>query len=233
MKFEEKKQDNKYFFENKIWPLLKDFLYPKRCVSCGKLDTFLCKKCEKEIILVSDKKCLFCGRILDKRLCDKCRKEFRVKNGFAYCYYREGPVKDIVWNLKFRGKKELAEVVAKKIKFPEDLKGYVLVPVPLDKIRFRERGYNQSFLIAKHLAFASNLEMKDSLRKESRKPQMALKKRDRQKNLEGAYFVIGEVPKKVILVDDVLTTGSTIKECVKVLKKAGAREVVVVVFARD
>ncbi|KKQ94998.1 MAG: Phosphoribosyltransferase [candidate division CPR2 bacterium GW2011_GWC1_39_9] len=233
MKFEGKKQENKYYLGYKIWPLLKDFLYPKRCVSCGKIDTFLCEKCEKEIILVSDKKCLFCGRIMDKRVCDKCRKEFRVKNGVAYCYYREGPVKNIVWNLKFRGKKELAQVMAEKIKLLPNLENFVLVPVPLDKKRFRERGYNQSFLIAKHLAFESNLKTKDCLRKESRKPQMDLKKKDRQKNLEGAYTVIGEVPKKVILVDDVLTTGSTIKECVKVLKKAGAREVVVAVFARD
>ncbi|HBG82162.1 TPA: ComF family protein [candidate division CPR2 bacterium] len=236
----------KYLIMRQIAPFLKDLLFPRRCVSCGKIDTFLCDKCASMMLSVSSHKCLFCKKMIDGQICDSCKKEFRVKNAYVSVYYREGPARDLIVNLKFKGKKEIAglmgTMVAEKMlqswrvrpfRGSNPFKDYVLVPVPLDKRRKNERGFNQSELLARELGRSLGLEVRKILGKRLRAPQMGLNRKERQQNLKGAFYGISKPPKKVLLVDDVLTTGATVKECTRVLKENGAREVAVAVFARD
>ena len=112
----------------------------------------------------------------------------------------------------------------------------VIVPVHLSKERLRQRGFNQSLILAKHVAKAIGLHIDYmSLRRtKDTPPQSLLKRDDRKKNVKNAFTVLGNglKGKKVILVDDVATTGSTLNECAKALKKSGAREVQCLVLAR-
>ena len=113
----------------------------------------------------------------------------------------------------------------------------VFIPIPLSAKRFRERGYNHAELISYYVAqyFNRPMDTKMLVRVKDTKPQYKLKKEDRRKNIEGA-FKIGEnqiVPGSIILIDDIATTYATLKEAARVLKKAGAKRVLGVTFARD
>jgi ComF family protein len=110
-----------------------------------------------------------------------------------------------------------------------------LVPVPMSPERERERGYNPAALLANGLSSKTQIRTKPLLRKtRPTRPQMSLSREERSRNPRGAYQVAeGTIlPAKIILVDDVFTTGSTLEECAKVLKKAGAGWVGALVFGR-
>ena len=119
----------------------------------------------------------------------------------------------------------------------------VLVPVPLDKNKLKSRGYNQSEELAKELSKVLQVPVVSDflIKTKSTKPQMELKKEEREKNLLNAFTIksggTSDVPplsnKKVFLVDDVYTTGSTMQECAKVLRNAGAKSVWGITIARE
>lgn len=111
---------------------------------------------------------------------------------------------------------------------------YALVPVPLHKSRLRRRGYNQAYELASELAKMSGRKL-DTCLQRTRKTEMQaqLKLNQRAKNVKGAFTVSDKLlNRKLILVDDVMTSGYTLNECAKVLRKAGAEDIKVLVFAR-
>ena len=113
---------------------------------------------------------------------------------------------------------------------------HLIVPVPLSPKRLRQRGFNQSLFLAKHVARATGIpvDYMSLRRSKDTQPQSLLKRDDRKKNVKNAFTVLGSglKGKKVILVDDVATTGSTLNECAKALSKSGAKEVQCMVLAR-
>ena len=111
---------------------------------------------------------------------------------------------------------------------------YVLMPVPLHKSRLRKRGYNQAYEIAKELSKATGRKIDTSLtRNKKTEMQAQLKFKQRAENVRNAFEVKKELKNKnILLIDDVMTTGSTLKECAKTLLKSGAIDVKVLVFAR-
>lgn len=114
----------------------------------------------------------------------------------------------------------------------------ILIPVPLHKKRLRERGFNQSELLAKRLSEKTGQRVIDKaiIRKKYTLPQVDLKMNERKENIRDAFFCLDSAlieDKKVILIDDVLTTGATMTECAKVLKAAGAKEVWGLALARN
>jgi ComF family protein len=111
---------------------------------------------------------------------------------------------------------------------------FVLLPVPLHKSRLRKRGYNQAYEIAKELAILSGRELLTPLhRQKNTEMQAQLKFKQREKNVKNAFTMKQTLSHQhIILIDDVMTSGNTLNECAKVLKKAGAQEVKVLVFAR-
>lgn len=113
-------------------------------------------------------------------------------------------------------------------------RNYVLMPVPLYSSRIRKRGFNQAFEIAAELAKLSGHKMDCSLRRiRNTNMQAQLKLNQRADNVKGAFAVSGPlINKKIILIDDVMTTGYTLNECAKALRKAGATDIKVLVFAR-
>jgi len=224
------------------WSLLKDFLFPKRCVGCGLIDTFLCDGCQNLLVRYSIKRCLFCGNITDNKTCKKCVKGLGKTSGFAYCYYKEGPAREIIKHFKFEGKWEvgiilgklMAELIRENFLKNKSRDNFLIVPVPLDKTRLKERGYNQSLIMAREIGHKLNIQVSQVLIKNKRPPQLGLNKTQRKENIKNAFSCNKELSsKKIILVDDVLTTGSTIKESIYTLKRAGATKFCIVVFAKD
>lgn len=154
-------------------------------------------------------------------------------------YLKNEPVKKIVYDIKFHGYFAVCAAIAplilevieaEKIKF--DLIAYV----PSSKKRHLKRGYNQSEILARELGHLSRRPIFEGLvKKIDTKPQVGLKKRQREVNLHEVFTVTksGVKGKKILLIDDVVTTGATLNECAKALRKAGARTVIGATIAKE
>jgi ComF family protein len=168
-------------------------------------------------------------------VCGQCLKKAppfsRVMNYGLY----EGVLAEAINHLKFHGLKRLAKPLGMLL-LNFDLSGIDgIVPVPLNIKRMRERGFNQSLLIARVISNKTKnpLLINTLLKKKETPPQTGLFARERLLNLKNAFEVNGDIRGlKLILVDDVMTTGATVRECSKELIKAGAKEVIVLTLAR-
>jgi ComF family protein len=169
------------------------------------------------------------------QVCGQCLKKdppfLKVLNYGLY----EGALSTAINHLKFYGVKRLAKPLAGLL-CASDLPGSDgIVPVPLSISILRERGFNQSLLIARVLSrrFHIPLLMDNLMKTKETPPQIGLTAKERLLNLKNAFGVKGNIKDfRILLVDDVMTTGATVTECSKVLMKAGAKEVTVVTLAR-
>ena len=168
---------------------------------------------------------------------------------FSFFSYEKDLVRHMIWKLKYRGDAHVAELFAISIAdtfmeelgertLLDDFKNLLLIPIPLSKNRLRERGYNQALIFAhalKKTAPSLGTIAKDVLVKaRDTPPQTTLTKKERAVNLAGAFSIHkpqAVAGKNILLIDDVTTTGSTLKEARKVLKEAGARSVVCLAIA--
>lgn len=212
-----------------------DLFFPKRCVACRKFGTYLCRNCQKGVLAVESPICPVCQRrAIGGKTHPKCLKRYSLDGLAAGCYYR-GPVRDLIRKLKYKRIYDLQDLVIEimtanlwRYDLPEKL---ILVPVPLHPRRRRDRGFNQAELFAKRLNKRFKVMWGNVLiRQRYTKPQVTLGKGQRVANVKDAFAVSPFIKAKVtgrsfLLVDDVFTTGSTMAECAKILKKAGAAEV--------
>ncbi len=220
---------------------LGEVLYPEdiTCDACGDelcADTRyrLCADCMQKLPFVaSSHKCLVCGVPLagETDYCNRCqyqKSEF-VKNRSPLVY--DGLAKKMVFALKFGKKKYIATTLG-ALMADEYLKcGYdaeIVVPVPMSEKEEKARGFNQSYLLAVEVATRLKLPMLDALKKvKDTSAQKQLLGKEREENLKDAFKCVFEEVKgrKILLVDDVFTTGATANECSRALLKAKAREV--------
>ena len=200
--------------------------------------------------------CGICDKICKENLCTKC--EIKLKNiakikidkyknknfeKHLYLFKYEGIIKESLIKFKFNEKpyiyKSFVNFLIKNKKICRFLKSYdIIIPVPIHYNRKVTRGYNQSALIAKEMAKYLNIEYSDKvlLKKINNKAQSTKNKEERKENVIGVYHIKNEYKiynKKIILLDDIYTTGSTVNECAKVLKKSGAKRVDVITIAKD
>ena len=235
-----------------VWRDILDYILPPRCLQCGRPlheNTGLCKTCFADINFIVRPYCQRCGHPLEtdcadngQMLCGRClrraRREFRLsRSAFAY---DEGS-KRLILNFKFNDRTENARFLAQTMYVAgADIFAAgvdVIVPVPLHFTRLFRRRYNQSALLASELGKLSGCKAETfALVKHRRtRPQVELSGLARVRNLRGAFSVAHAeriVGKRVLLVDDVLTTGSTLRECARVLRKAGAKSVDTLTAAR-
>ena len=226
-----------------------DLLFPPGCVICKEVlsssEMAICRGCFQQIQYIQSPLCSCCGRELSDsasgdHLCGRClrrRPFFHKARGIAH--YQE-PVSDLLHRLKYQGDSSvlpaLQEITASMVPFllqPEDR----VVVVPLHLKRLRSRGFNQALILAR-LFFPDHREqiLTDVLQRVRHTiPQTELNGAERRKNLRNAFGVKNSRTisgRRLVLIDDVFTTGSTVNECSRVLLAAGAREVSVLTFAR-
>lgn len=228
---------------------LLDFVFPKKCVGCSKFGDYFCAECKSKIDYLEKPVCPVCQRqAVGGRTHFGCRTRYTLDGLVVATRYRD-PVKVAVKKVKYKWvydiEKVLVDLVASQIwKFdiPEEL---MLAPVPLHKKRKNWRGFNQAEILAKTLAKKFGVSYADLLiRIRETKTQVGLSRDDRKKNVKGAFALISirhpelarpEFHRKdsgpfltdqnIMLIDDVYTSGATMAECAKVLKKAGAKSV--------
>lgn len=226
-----------------------EFLFPSNitCFICGdevvESEFCLCPSCEKSLPKI-DKHCLKCGSPIysSANYCLTCKSN---KRHFDFArsalIYKDGAAR-AVQGLKYENEKYLAAPIAKIIeveflKMEKEVGKFdFIIPIPLSKERFKKRGYNQAELIALELSKLVDVpvETKCVLRIKDTVSQTKLSFKERQENLDGAFKVeLKETikGKTLLLIDDVLTTGSTVSHCAEILKKAGAKAVYVLTFA--
>ena len=145
-------------------------------------------------------------------------------------------MRKLIIDFKFKGKLSYGEIISEIMiekLLKNNLEGEVITFVPMYKARERERGYNQSKILAENIAKKLDLRCIDVFSKiKDTKFQVGLKKDQRQINLKDAFKVI-KVPEKIIIVDDVITTGTTISELVKIAKKSGIKKVTALIAATE
>ncbi|TSC95034.1 MAG: hypothetical protein CEN87_46 [Parcubacteria group bacterium Licking1014_1] len=247
---------------NKIKEFLLELFFPSFCFGCEKEGTYLCDDCRATLEISEFQYCL-CDKnplkLAPKQESGKCNKCFAKKLSglyFALPYKERSLTRNLIHRFKYQPYiKNLAKTLAGILtehfiisgKNTENTwRNSLLMPIPLDKNKLKRRGYNQAEELAKKLSEILKLPViSDVLVKiKPTKPQMELSKEQREKNLQEAFAI--KIPenlamsdiakfsgKKVFLVDDVYTTGSTMEECAKILKEAGVKEVWGIAIARE
>jgi len=219
---------------------LLNVLFPVRCGGCRQLGSWWCAACQDSIVWVQAPFCPRCGQPQRfDRMCNACQNMQPGLGGIRSATLFEGPLRQAIHQFKYNRQTALAIPLVRLLEscwtencLPVD----VIVPVPLHPSRLRERGYNQSALLARHFAASINVPVVEDclVRTRATASQMTLNASERQTNVEGAFACVGDrlVDEHVLLVDDVCTTGATLESCALALSHAGAASVWALTLAR-
>ena len=220
-----------------------ELAFPSRCISCGRLGTDWCRSCRTEVQIVGDAICVRCGGpMLERGICHLCHERppdaLRGMRGVAFY---GGALAFAIHGLKYRGARRLARPLAQYLITYLDahpLHFDALVPVPLHPERLQFRGYNQSALLAQEITRARGIPLREDLiiRTRHTRPQVHLTRHERETNMIDAFapargrVLQGET---VLLIDDVCTTGATLRACAKALRQVGAGDIWALTVARS
>jgi competence protein ComFC len=217
---------------------LADLFYPRWCVGCEcRASDVLCRGCFENLPYVGSPACSRCGfpTAFEAFVCEECKDvDFAFETARAPLRY-EGVAKEVVHALKYRGCFSVVEKLMAPMMAPvlEERDFDAVVPVPMHASRMRKRGFNQAEVMARGVSRKINAPLSDTLEVVRRtRDQVELTAAGRRDNVRGAFRPTSRIRGKVLLVDDVFTTGSTMSECAKVLTFAGASEVHAVSFCR-
>ncbi len=221
-----------------------DVILPPACPVCGQPKHYyngrridICRSCQDAVSYVKEPVCLKCGKPVksdEQEFCTDCSRHEHSYDQAAAVYEYSSAVKNSIYRFKYHNKREYADVYAKemmkacghmiKMWNPD-----AIIPVPVHSSRLRSRGYNQAQLIAVQLGRLSGIPVDDVslLRVKKTAPMKELGNSERIKNLQNAFQVNGKVViySKVLIVDDIYTTGATFDACAKALKDAGVQRV--------
>lgn len=217
---------------------LADLFYPQWCVGCdGRASDLLCSPCFESLPWTGSPACERCGlpTASETPACGACKfVDFAFTTARAPLRY-EGVGKKIVHALKYRGYTTVVERLAAPL-LAEAADGErfdAVVPVPLHRARLRRRGFNQAALLARGLAGRINTPVSDTLQVvRSTRDQVELSAAERRQNVAGAFSAGTRTRGKILLVDDVFTTGATTSACAAALLDAGAAEVHAITLCR-
>lgn len=219
-------------------PLL-DLVFPRTCAGCEREGGYFCDECEDDAPRLGPPQCRVCSAPSRDALCAWCQSANQPFNGITAPYRWTGIVQELVYSLKYRNVRasapRLAELMSAHL-MEKSMDADIMAPVPLHPCRERERGYNQSELLALGISKSTGIPMANGLlaRVRNTPPQVTMTSpEERRQNVVEAFECVGDVAgKRVLLVDDVVTTGATVAECAAQLRKAGAEAIWVLSLAR-
>jgi len=217
----------------KIIPLILDFISPRFCVSCNITlftdESFICKECYQKISLLQD-----------HEIQTEFDRKFKIDNlvddyNSLFLFEEKGPLQDLIHNLKYNQKYKIGIFLGEELgKGKKDIitnwEVDIIIPIPLFHLKKVERGYNQAMYIAKGLSKISEIKINGTVVKRVKNTlsQTKLSNNERKGNMSKAFKVTNSKNiqgKNIIIIDDVITTGTTVIELAKVLKENGANKV--------
>jgi ComF family protein len=231
---------------------LSEVIFPPQCLGCAEImhplnDQIFCSACKEKINFITGNICHICGTTFpdspaESHLCGDC---LEAKPYFSYAraiFSYENIILNAIHQFKYKSNISAGEILASFMagfSFPDiDFTDYsLIIPVPLHVKRLRERGFNQSLILARALGEKKQIPVDFSALKRHKftLTQTGSNKKERKQNIKGAFEVSDKkiiAGKNIILIDDVCTTGATANECAKTMIKAGARKVSVLTLAR-
>lgn len=202
--------------------------------------------------------CGICGKLTKESICTKCKiklmqnANFKIENysqnssyfdEHMYIFQYSGQIRNSILNYKFKEQayiyKTFVNFLKNNQKMCIQIKKYdIIVPIPISKKRMKQRGFNQSALIAKSIAKMLKIDYDDKniIKIKENKKQSELNKEERYKNVQGVYKILNGKKfqqKKILLIDDIFTTGNTVNECSRLLKNEDARKIGIFTIAKD
>jgi len=229
----------RYRFERWFWSVL-DLIFPPRCFGCNKIGERWCKSCLTQVQVLSPPFCQICGlEIKTNGICNKCLHDAPNLTSLRSWVAFGEMIRKGIHQLKYRRNVALGDTFSQfliQVLRTTNWEIDMITPVPLGVVRKKERGYNQSSLLARPIAQSLRIIYKPNIiwRNRETKSQTKLNYQDRKANVAGAFqsrpkFVVG---KNILVVDDVATSGSTLEACAVALFKAGADKVYGITLAR-
>jgi ComF family protein len=243
---------------NPLFQTVIKSLFPPRCAGCGEWhEGLFCRHCRLELRVLTAPLCRVCGKPFDPlakdaALCAECRPSRYSKTpaftALRSCFDFDGPLREAIHRYKYQGQSSLAVLLADEMmRFWQTGCGNTLeiphcdwvTPVPLHWWRAHRRGYNQSELLANHFSYDTGIPAKVLLRRiRPTRPQIELAREQRAQNVQNAFQVDDALKpllrqKTVLLMDDVCTTGATLRECASALRKGGAAAIYALTVARQ
>ena len=226
-----------------------DFIFPKYCVNCKKVGSYLCDNCFAFLSFDEGNICIACNKAsIDGLTHPICRSKYVIDGVFSALAYKK-TVKKLVYSFKYKPYVSdlgnlmvelFYEGIIQKQAFMEFLeKKPVFTSIPLHSSKLKSRGYNHANILGVNLAKKFNLSYEETLKRiKKTSSRFGLDRKQRKENIKGAFAILSDKEeairdKHIILVDDILTTGTTMLEASKILKKAGAKAVFGLALARD
>lgn len=231
---------------------IKETLFPHYCLLCKKEKFLLCPNCQKTLKIKTSPSCPVCQKTNnDFSICQNCKKEnnFTLDGIFVTAFWKDPIIKKLIYLFKYEFIQEAGEILNKTLIdfvklhkiLDKNKESFILAPIPLHHQRENWRGFNQSEIFSRFLASNFNISNTNDLLKRNTEtlPQMNIHDaKERKLNVYEA-FALGPgytkgilKDKTVILIDDITTTGSTLNECAKVLKKYKPRKIYGLVLAQ-
>lgn len=227
--------------------MILDLLFPKWCLVCKRIGCYLCQRCSRKLEYVKIDGCIYCDKISEYGTTHQnCKRKNGLDGVQSFLYYSP-EMKEVMKELKYNQVRDayheifwsLNPGIVSKIAFYHQFLPIVYIqPLPLHNRRLQDRGFNQAEVFAKYISQISNIPLINAIHRKKDNPQQARQRSKwyRYLNTHGSFEMTpsGDVEgKTVILFDDVITSGTTVKEAARVLKKAGAASVFALSLLRD
>lgn len=227
--------------------MILDLLFPKWCLVCERVGSYLCYRCRTKLEYVSIDGCLYCDKITDHGMTHlNCQRKLGIDGIQSFLYYSE-EMQKVMKELKYSQVRDAyqeifwslnPEIVSKIAVYGNYRPSVYIQPLPLHNRRLRDRGFNQAELFANYISHISNIPVIDALERVKDMPQQVRQGSRWQRfiNSRNAFRVKKTAEMKgktIVLFDDVITTGSTVKEACRTLKMAGATHVFALSLLRD